>query len=121
MATQKVLVVDDTAAHLHQLKEIVSDAGYQVITAMSGKEAIEKTRAEKPSMVFLDIVMDDLDGYGACREITRNEETSDIPVVFVSTKHQRADHIWAEKQGAKALISKPIDSDVIVKQLNTYI
>ena len=121
MAMQKVLVVDDTAAHLQQLKEIVSDAGYQVITAMSGKEAIEKPRAEKPSMVFLDIVMDDLDGYGACREITRNEETSDIPVVFVSTKHQRADHIWAEKQGAKALISKPIDSDVIVKQLNTYI
>ena len=121
MATQKVLVVDDTAAHLHQLKEIVSDAGYQVITAMSGREAIEKTRAEKPSMVFLDIVMDDLDGFGACREITRNEETCDIPVVFVSTKHQRADHIWAEKQGAKALISKPIDSDVIVKQLNTYI
>ena len=121
MAMQKVLVVEDTAAHLQQIKEIVSDAGYQVITAMSGKEAIEKTRAEKPSMVFLDIVMDDLDGYGACREITRNEETSDIPVVFISTKHQRADHIWAEMQGAKALISKPIDSDVIVKQLNTYI
>ena len=121
MAMQKVLVVDDTAAHLQQLKEIVSNAGYQVITAMSGKEAVEKTRAEKPSMVFLDIVMDDLDGFGACREITRNKETCDIPVVFVSTKHQRADHIWAEKQGAKALISKPIDSDVIVKQLNTYI
>ena len=121
MAMKKVLVVDDTAAHLQQLKEIVSDAGYQVITATSGKEAIEKTRAEKPSMVFLDIVMDDLDGYGACREITRSDETSDIPVVFVSTKNQRADHIWAEKQGAKALISKPVDSDVIVKHLNTYI
>ena len=118
---QKVLVVDDTAAHLQQLKEIVSEAGYQVITATSGKEAVEKTIAEKPSLVFLDIVMDDLDGYGACREITRNSETSDIPVVFVSTKNQRADHLWAEKQGAKALISKPIDSDVIVKQLNTYI
>ena len=121
MAMQKVLVVDDTAAHLQQLKEIVSEAGYQVITATSGKEAVEKTKAEKPSLVFLDIVMDDLDGYGACREITRSEDTNDIPVVFVSTKNQRADHIWAEKQGAKALISKPIDSDVIVKQLNTYI
>lgn len=121
MAMKKVLVVDDTAAHLQQLKEIVSDAGYQVITATSGKEAVAKTQAEKPSMVFMDIVMDDLDGYGACREITRNDETSEIPVVFVSTKNQRADHIWAEKQGAKALLTKPIDSDVIVKQLNTYI
>jgi len=121
MAMKKVLVVDDTAAHLQQLKEIVSDAGYQVITATSGKEAVEKTRAEKPSMVFMDIVMDDLDGYGACREITRSEDTREIPVVFVSTKDQRADHIWAEKQGARALLTKPIDSDAIVKQLNTYI
>lgn len=118
---KKVLVVDDTAAHLQQLKEIVSEAGYQVITATSGKEAIAKTKAEKPSMVFLDIVMDDLDGYGACREITRGEDTGDIPVVFVSTKDQRADHIWAEKQGAKALLTKPVNSEMIVKQLETYI
>jgi len=121
MAMKKVLVVDDTAAHLQQMKEIVSEAGYQVITATSGREAIERTRSEKPHMVFLDIVMDDLDGYGACREITRDENTRDIPVVFVSTKNQRADKIWAEKQGAKALISKPVDSAEIIKNLNTYI
>ena len=121
MAMKKVLVVDDTAAHLQQMKEIVSDAGYQVITASSGREAVEKTRAELPSMVFMDIVMDDLDGYGACRELTQDGATSDIPVVFVSTKNQRADKIWAEKQGAKNLISKPIDSSEIVKNLNTYI
>ena len=65
--------------------------------------------------------MDDLDGYGACREITRNDVTKDIPVVFVSTKNQRADKLWAEKQGAKALLSKPADSAVIVDTLETYI
>lgn len=117
---QKILVVDDTAAHLQQLKEIVSAAGYQVITATSGREAVEKTKQEKPSMVFLDIVMDDLDGYGACREITGDAETSDIPVVFVSTKNNRADRLWAEKQGAKALLSKPIDGDEIVDHLKKY-
>ena len=120
MAGKKVLVVDDTAAHLQQMKEIVSDAGYQVITATSGREAVEKTRKEKPSMVFLDIVMDDLDGYGACREITRDDATSDIPVVFVSTKNQRADRIWAEKQGAKALLTKPTSSAEIVDSLKMY-
>ncbi len=116
----KVLVVDDTAAHLQQLKEIVTEAGYQVITASSGREAVEKTRSEKPSMVFLDIVMDDLDGYGACREITRDETTRDIPVVFVSTKNSRADRLWAEKQGARGLLSKPIDSEEIVNNLKLY-
>ena len=121
MPAKKILVVDDTAAHLQQMKEIVSAEGYQVITATSGREAVERTRAEKPNMVFMDIVMDDLDGYGACREITRDEETRDIPVVFVSTKNQRADKIWAEKQGAKALITKPIDGDEIVNSLNMYL
>ena len=121
MAKKKVLVVDDTAAHLQHLAEIVTTAGYHVITGTSGKEAIEKSRSEKPNMIFLDIVMDDLDGYGACREITRGEDTQNIPVVFVSTKNQRADKLWAEKQGAKALLSKPVDSSQIVDILETYI
>lgn len=117
---KKILVVDDTAAHLQQLQEIVSRAGYQVITASSGKDAVARAKADKPDMVFLDIVMDDLDGYGACREIVRAEETAEIPVVFVSTKSQRADRLWAEKQGAKGLISKPIDEDEILKHLQMY-
>ena len=117
---KKILVVDDTSAHLQKMKEIVSGAGYQVITASSGKEAVAKAKTEIPDMIFLDIVMDDLDGYGACREITRNEETKNIPVVFVSTKKQRADKLWAEKQGAKALLSKPIEETEIVKHLQMY-
>ena len=121
MAKKKVLVVDDTAAHLKHLADIVSGAGYQVITASSGKEAVEKSKAEQPNMIFLDIVMDDLDGYGACREITRDSDTKDIPVVFVSTKSQRADRLWAEKQGAKSLIAKPAESATIVDALETYI
>ena len=116
-----VLVVDDTAAHLQKMKEIVSDAGYAVITATSGKQAVERARTDKPGLIFLDIVMDDLDGYGACREITRDPETKDIPVVFVSTKNQRADKLWAEKQGAKALLGKPIDETEIVKYLKMYV
>ena len=121
MPAKKVLVVDDTAAHLQQIKEIVADAGYHVITATSGREAVERARSDLPDMIFLDIVMDDLDGYGACREITRDQATSEIPVVFVSTKNQRADRIWAAKQGARALISKPIEQATIVDSLHKYL
>lgn len=117
---KKILVVDDTAAHLQQLQEMVAKAGYQVITATSGKDAVAKAKSEKPDMVLLDIVMDDLDGYGACREIVRGEETAGIPVVFVSTKSQRADHLWAEKQGAKGLISKPADEAEVLNHLKMY-
>ena len=64
--------------------------------------------------------MDDMDGYGACREIISDEETKDIPVVFVSSKHQRADRLWAEKMGARGLISKPFDNSEILNVIKQY-
>ena len=120
MSVEKVLVVDDSPAHLEMLKNVVSDAGCKVIVASSGKEAVELTKAEKPDLVFMDIVMDDMDGYGACREIISDEETKDIPVVFVSSKRQRADRLWAEKMGARGLISKPFDNSEILEVIKQY-
>lgn len=120
MAVNKVLVVDDSPAHLENLKNVVSDAGCRVIVATSGKEAVERTKADKPDLVLMDIVMDDMDGYGACREIMADPETKDIPVVFVSTKKSRADKLWAEKQGARDLISKPFKDEDILAVLKKF-
>lgn len=121
MANQKVLVVDDTSAHLLKLKDIVKGAGCNVVTATSGVEAIAKAKSELPALIFMDIVMDEIDGYGACREITKDDSTKHIPVVFVSTKNQRADKLWAEKQGARGLISKPYKDEEILEQIKLYL
>lgn len=120
MAVNKVLVVDDSPAHLENLKNVVSGAGCRVIVASSGNEAIAMTRAEKPDLVLMDIVMDDLDGYGACREIIADPDTKDIPIVFVSTKNNRADKLWAEKQGARGLINKPYTDEEILEVLHKF-
>lgn len=120
MSINKVLVVDDSPAHLENLKNIVSSAGCRVIQASSGTEAVALTKKEKPDLVLMDIVMDDLDGYGACREIMNDEETKDTPVVFVSTKKNRADKLWAEKQGARGLISKPYKDEEILDVLKKF-
>lgn len=116
----KVLIVDDSNPDLEFLKAIVNKANYQVIAASSGQEAIELAKKEKPSLILLDIVMEDMDGYRACREISRDPETANIPVIFVSSKNQKADQMWAVKQGGKALISKPYTEDQIIEQLQTY-
>ena len=120
MAINKILLVDDSAADLTKMREAVSGTGARVITATSGNEAVEKAIAESPDIIFMDIVMDELDGYGACREITRNEETKNIPIIFVTSKKQRADKIWAEKQGAKGLISKPYEKKEILDQIQHF-
>ena len=120
MSIKKILLVYDSPAQLVEMRNAVSSIDAQIVTATNGTEAIEKARTEKPNIIFLDIVMEGLDGFGACREITRGEDTKHIPVIFVTTKKQRADKIWAEKQGAKALITKPYEARELLDQIQRY-
>lgn len=120
MAAKKILIVDDSPADLTNLKEAVSDSGAQIISATNGQEAVEKAKSEIPDLIFMDIVMDGLDGYGACREITRGEATKNIPVIFVSSKNQRADKMWAEKQGCKGMITKPYSKEDVEREIKRF-
>ena len=120
MTINKILLVDDSATDLTNLREAVSGTGAQVITATNGKDAVAKARAEKPDIIFMDIVMEGMDGYRACREIVRNDETKEIPVIFVTTKNQRADKMWGEKQGGRGMIQKPYKKEEILQELQRY-
>lgn len=120
MSINKILIVDDSSTDLLHLKEVVSKVKCTIITATSGSEAIAKAKSEKPDLIFMDIVMEQMDGYKACREISNDPQTSHIPVVFVSSKKNRADQIWAEKQGGKALISKPYTAEEIMDQIAAH-
>lgn len=117
MSINKVLLVDDSPIDLANIRAIVADAGYSVITATTGDEAVKIARNESPDLIFMDIVMEGADGYDACREITQDENTRGIPVIFVSSKNQKADRVWAELQGGKAFITKPYSPDQILEQI----
>ncbi len=119
--SNKILVVDDSKPDLEKLKSIVSEAGYFVITAESGQEAIDKAMKIHPDLIFMDVIMSNKDGFEACREIVSNKDTKDIPIVFVTGKCQKADRVWAELQGGKALVGKPFTSDQIMDELNKHI
>ena len=117
MAISKVLVVDDSPADMANLAKIVSEAGYVVIKAMSGQEAIDKAKSESPDLIFMDVIMKGTDGFEACRTIAKDQTTKGIPIVFVTGKNQKADKVWAELQGGKALIGKPYTPDQIINQI----
>ncbi len=121
MATKKVLVVDDSPVQLSNLAQIVTDAGYEAITASSGKESVEKAIEEQPDLIFMDIIMPEMDGFEACRQLSRCEATKHIPVVFVTTKDQKADQVWARMQGGKGFVVKPYSEDEIVDQFKSYL
>ena len=120
MTIKKILVVDDTPIYLEQMKQILTGEGYDVITASSGKEALEKAEESHPDLIFMDVVMPVMDGFAACRELTKNANTKQIPVIFVSSKNTEADRVWAELQGAKAYISKPYTPEQILDQVDAF-
>ncbi len=117
MAIRKILAVDDSPTDLANIKTIVTDAGFTVVTATNGREAVEKAKQEKPDLIFLDIIMPDMDGYAACRLLNNENDTKGIPVVFVTSKNQKADRLWAQMQGGKGFITKPYNADAIIDQL----
>jgi twitching motility two-component system response regulator PilH len=117
MAISKILVVDDTSTDRLNLQNILQQAGYQVVTASSGKEAVEKVASERPDLIFLDIIMEDMDGFQTCRKLSNEESSKHIPVIMVSSKDQKVDILWARRQGARAYIVKPYTADEITDQV----
>lgn len=115
MPLNKILICDDSATDLAYLQDILVQAGYQVVAATNGKEALLKAKRERPDLILLDIIMDGMDGYKTCREISKDQITHDIPVVFVTSKNQQADLVWAQMQGARGMVSKPYTADQILQ------
>lgn len=120
MPVNKVLVVDDSLTELTRIQQIVRDAGYKVVTATSGSEAIEKAQAEQPDIIFLDVVMEGKNGFQACRELKKIHQLADIPVYLVTQKNERVDHMYAKQVGAKALIAKPYQPEQILDCLGAH-
>ncbi len=117
MSIRKVLIVDDSATDLKKLEQIVAGAGYSVITAVSGKEALERVKTDQPDAVLLDIIMADLNGFQVCRAINAESTEKKTPVVIVSSKREKIDQVWGMEQGAVAYVTKPFTPEQILNQL----
>ena len=111
----KILVVDDSPTQLTNLVKIVQGEGHEVITATNGMEGIEKAREEKPDLILMDVVMPELNGFQATRQLTKGADTAHIPIVIVTTKDQETDRVWGKRQGAKDYLTKPVDEDVLLQ------
>jgi twitching motility two-component system response regulator PilH len=95
--------------------------GFDVSTAGSGEEGVEKAKNEQPDMILMDVVMPGMNGFQAARQITNDPETSNIPVIIVSTKDQETDRVWGLRQGAKDYITKPAKEKELIEKINNIL
>lgn len=112
----RILIVDDSPTEVHVLKTMLTRNGFETMEAESGEAGIEMAKAEKPDLVLMDIVMPGMNGFQATRKLTKDPDTSSIPVIIVTTKDQETDRVWGIRQGAKDYITKPVkESDLVAK------
>ncbi|PRR84121.1 response regulator [Clostridium vincentii] len=107
MAEEKVLIVDDEEHIVELLKFNLTNAGYKVITANNGLDALKLAKENKPDLLLLDLMLPGMDGLDVCKEIKRNKESSNTSIIMLTAKGEEFDKILGLELGADDYITKP--------------
>lgn len=123
---KKILVVDDEPDVVEMIQAALEAASYQVVTAYDGKEAIEKTRAEKPDAIILDLMMPGMDGFAASEELKNASETSRIPILALTAFPQKGPTEGYGRDLGYQLetddyITKPVDPNKLLSRLRAIL
>ena len=109
-----VLAVDDVPLNLILVEKILQRYNFKVKKANGGQEALDMIAAENPSLVLLDLMMPNVDGFDVLAALSKSEETSNIPVVILSALNSESDIEKALSNGAKDFVTKPILMDKLL-------
>jgi twitching motility two-component system response regulator PilH len=114
----KILIVDDSSAQLFSMSKLMKGQGHEVVVAENGEAAIDTAKKEMPDLILMDVVMPGMSGFQATRQLSRDHQTKDIPIIFVTSKDQETDRIWGMRQGGADYITKPVNEKDLLKAVN---
>lgn len=116
----KLLIVDDQPVNIQVLYQVFS-ASCEVFMATSGQQALEVCRQKAPDLTLLDVVMPDMDGIAVCRKLKSEPETSDVPVIFVTSQDSPEEETLGLEVGAVDFITKPVNPAVVKARVKTHL
>ena len=111
---RKILACDDEASILRLVQANLERGGYQVVTAMDGREALRQVERERPDLVILDVMMPYEDGFGVLQEIRRRPDTRDLPVILLTAKYSDTDALRGWQEGADSYLTKPFNPEELL-------
>ena len=118
---KKILIVDDERLTRAVLQHNVILAGYDVIVASNGREAMQRIQEVTPDLIVVDLVMPDMNGFEMLRRIRSNKETMQTPVIVVSALQGQTDIEEAKTSGADIYLTKPINPEEFIKHVKKYL
>lgn len=115
MANEKILVVDDSPTIVNMIKAALEKAGFKVVAAFDGQEALDKTCQEKPDLIVLDVMMPKLNGYLVCKRLKEDAKTRHVPIIMLNVKDQASDKAWGLGMGADEYLTKPFEMEKLIE------
>ncbi len=116
----RILVVDDEPNNLQLMRHILGDI-YQLSFAINGLKALEVVKKIKPDLILMDIMMPEMDGYQACKQLKSNPETASIPVIFITAMSDIDDESKGFEAGGVDYISKPISKPIVLARVASHL
>ena len=113
-----ILIIDDVQSQLDMMANYLTKAGYKIIMAKNGEEAIAITLADKPDAIVTDWMMPKMGGLDICRKLKKNPETANIPVIACTAKDRDVDRMWAKKQGINGYVTKPCTQEELANAVH---
>jgi len=116
-----VLVVDDSADSLEMLNEALVNEGYTIFVAMDGQQAITIAERMGPDVIIMDAIMPNMDGFEACRQLKKNRELRDVPVIFMTGLSDSEDVLRGLNAGGVDYVNKPVNLDELTARLRVHL
>jgi DNA-binding response OmpR family regulator len=119
--TTRILIVDDLPDNLDILRQVLEKVGYNVMLARSGEVALTITKRAKPDLILLDVLMPGMSGYEVCKQLKADEETANIPVIFITGNDDTQARVKGIQLGAVDFIGKPFSIREVITRVQMHL
>lgn len=120
-ASTTVLLVDDEPNILVALEYLVKQAGYRVVKAQNGEQALSAMAEHRPAIVVLDVMMPGMDGFETARRIRSDEANEEVRIIFLTAKGTQEDRFRGYSNGGEVYLTKPFDNEELINTINEVV
>ncbi|HWV15011.1 MAG TPA: response regulator [Cellvibrio sp.] len=116
-----VLVIDDSIDSIHMLNDVLEEAGFTVLVALEGAQALTITRNIRPDIILLDAIMPNMDGFEACKKLKLNSQLIDVPIIFMTGLSDTEHVVMGLNAGGVDYVAKPINGDELIARMRVHL